>query len=231
MKIRLTMFSALLACALAAPALAAGPAIDWDPAYFWEPGATPSNSVAGSEMKIVGVVSAFGAPLSFLDANDPTKDYTFYIRGLISNGTTTVGAPGLQFYTTTYSNGVIELYEGTPRDAAFDPNPPSATVPSTFTNGTLILSGVVSGFYTQTNDFTSFMTGNAEGSVSWTGGTLFSVVSPGGSPCPSLFTGGATWYPPVMIPGYLFRHDGKIDIDCPTPAGRSTWGRIKSLYR
>lgn len=231
MKIRSSMFTALLVCALAAPAQAIGPAIDWDPAYFWEPGATATSSIPGSEMKIVGVISGFGAPLAFLDANDPTKDYTFYVYGLISNGTTSSGFPGLQLFTTTYSAGTIEIYEGTPRDAAFDPNPPSATVPSTFTNGTLILSGTISGFYTQTNDFTAFDTGNAEGTIQWTGGSLFNVVSPGGVPCPSLFTGGLTWYPPVMIAGYLFRHDGKIDIDCPTPAGRSTWGRIKSLYR
>jgi hypothetical protein len=34
-----------------------------------------------------------------------------------------------------------------------------------------------------------------------------------------------------MIEGYLFRHDGKIDLDCPTPAKSSTWGRLKALYR
>ena len=231
MKTRFSVFAALLVCALAAPAQAAGPSLDWDPAYFWEPGATPTNSIPGSEMKIVGIVSGFGFPLNFLNASDPTKDYTFYIRGLISNGTTFVGPVTMRLYTTTYTGGTIEVYEGTPRDAVFDPSPTNANVPSTFTNGTLILSGSVSGFYTQTNNFTTFMTGNAEGQVSWTGGSLFSTVSPGGIPCPSLFTGGLTWYPPVMIPGYLFRHDGKIDVDCPTPTGSSTWGRIKSIYR
>lgn len=231
MKTRMTITAALLALALASPAAATGPAIDWDPAYFWEPGATFSNSIPGNQMQIVGIISSFGPPLAFLNANDPTKDYTFYVSGLVSNGTTVIGLPGSQFYVTTYTGGTIQVYEGTPRDAVFDPNPPNANVPSTFTNGTLILSGTVSGFYTQTNDFTAFDTGNAEGSITWTGGTLFSSVSHSGQPCPSLFTGGLTWFPSLLIPGYLFRHDGKIDVDCPSESRSSTWGRMKSLYR
>lgn len=230
MKTRSMVIAALLASVLASPLLAA-PAVDWDPAYFWEPGATSNNSIPGSEMKIVGIVSSFGPPLAFLNASDPTKDYTFYVSGLISNGTTVIGSAGSQFYVTTYTGGTIQVYEGTPRDAVFDPNPPNANVPSTFTNGTLILSGTITGFYTQTNDFTAFDTGNAEGNITWTGGSLFGVVSQSGEPCPSLFTGGLTWYPSLLIPGYLFRHDGKIDVDCPSPTRSSTWGRVKSLYR
>jgi hypothetical protein len=230
MKSRSLILAALLASVIAAPAHAV-PAIDWDPAFFWEPGATISNSIPGTEMKIVGIISAFGPPLDFLDANDLSKDYTFYLSGLISNGTTTIGVAGSQFYVTTYTGGTIQIYEGTPRDAVFDPNPPNANVPSTFVNGTLLLSGTISGFYTQTNDFTAFDTGNAEGNITWTGGSLISYVGGADTPCPSLFTGGMTWFPSLMIPGYLFRHDGKIDIDCPTPATPSTWGRVKALYR
>jgi hypothetical protein len=224
---------ALLACALAAPSHA-GPVIDWDPAYFYttSPGVTPTNAPPGSTLFIVGTVSVFGTPLQFLNASDPTKDYTFYVYGMTSLGTTPTAVPPLgNAYLTTYTSGTIELYEGTPRDAVFDPNPPNANVPSTFTNGTLLLSGTMTSFYTQTNDFSSFSTGNAEGHVTWTGGTLFSYVSPGGQSCPSLFTGGLSWHPGVLIPGYLFRHDGKIDLECPTPAPTSTWGKVKALYR
>ena len=213
-----------------APPSSAAPVIDWDPAFFYEPDAIPTHSIAGREMKIVGVISAFGTPLDDLNANIQTLDYTFYISGLISEGTSPpIGPPGTQFYITTYTGGTIEIYEGTPKDAVFTPNPPNADVPSKFTDGTLLLSGTVSGFYTQTNDFTPFDTGNAECWITWTGGSRLADMAV--ENCPDLFTGGITWYPSVMIDGYLFRHDGKIDHECPTPARSSTWGRIKKLYR
>lgn len=230
MRARWILFTAtLFACALASPSSGA-PVIDWDPAYFFEPGSSPTNSTPGNEMKIVGTISAFGPPLDFLDATDPSKDYTFYVSGLISNGTATIGPPATEFYITTYSSGTIEIYEGTPRDAVFDPNPPNPNVPSTFINGTLLLSGTVSNFYTQTNNFTAFKTGNAEGDIQWTGGSLIAYVG-GDTPCTALFTGGITWLPSLLYPGYLFRHDGKIDDECPTPSRSSTWGRVKALYR
>jgi len=221
----------LLACGISAPALA-GPIIDWDPAYFYEAGATPTHSAAGGQLYIVGTISAFGPPLDFLNASDPSKDYTFYLYGLTSLGTTTTPfQPYGNFFLTNYSSGVIEVYEGTPRDADFAPFPPNSAVPSTFTNGTLILSGTMSGFFWESNDFTAFKSGSAEGHIVWTGGSYLSRVSPDGLPCPSLFTGGTTWLPSVMIDGYLFRHDGKMDLDCPVPVRGSSWGRLKAIYR
>jgi hypothetical protein len=210
----------------------AGPIIDWDPAFFYEQDATPYNSVPGHELFIVGIISVFGPPLDFLNASDPTKDYTFYLHGLISNGTAVSSFPPFgNFFTTTYNGGVIEIYEGTPRDAVFDPFPPNANVPSTFTNGTLILSGTMVSFYWQSNDFSRLNTGNAEGHILWTGGAYFNKVSHNELPCPSLFTGGLTWRPSLMVDGYVFRHQGKLDLDCPTVAKSSTWGRVKTMYR
>ena len=225
--------AALLLVATAVPTVA-GPMLDWDPALFWEAGATPHLSLPGGDLFVVGIVSQFGAPLDFLDANDPTKEYTFYLFGLDSQGTIPTPVPPLgNAFMTKYNGGIIQVWEGMPRDAVFAANPPNAQVPSTFTDDTMILVGNLSGFYTQTNDFTNHYAGNAEGTITWTGGTLFSYVSPGGQPCPSLFTGGLTWNPAVMAsyPGYLFLHDGTIDLDCPTPTESSTWGRVKALYR
>ena len=221
------------ALACVAPVAAwAGPIIQWDPAFFYEAGATPTHSNIGGQLYIVGTISVFAPPLDFLNAADPTKDYTFYLHGMVSNGTVTSSFPPYgNFFTTQYTGGSIEIYEGTPRDAVFDPFPPNANVPSTFTNGTAILTGTVISFYWQSNDFTQLKTGNAEGQILWTGGADFGLVSHNELPCPSLFTGGLTWRPSVMIPGYVFRHQGKLDLDCPTPARPSSWGRVKTLYR
>jgi hypothetical protein len=223
------MCAVLLGAALVAPA-SAGPALDWDPMFTWEAGATATNSPAGGDFFGVGIISSFGPPFDFLNPNDPTKEYTFYIYNLDSQGTAVFGPPGTQFYVTDYNGGNFDLYEGTPRNSVFAPNPPNASVPSTFTDGTLLLSGNFTRFQTQTNDFTAFQVGNLEGDVNFTGGSLYDLTFRGGQPCPGLFTGGVTWRTDVLIPGYIFRHDGKLDLNCPVPAEQSSWGKIKAQY-
>jgi len=191
--------------------------IDWDPAYFWQAGATPTNAPAGGELKAVGIVSDFGPPLDFLDAHDPGKEYTFYLYGLISQGTVASGPPSTTFYTTEYTGGFFELYEDLTPESSFAPNPPNGTVPSTFTDGTLLLSGYFTSFRTQTNNFTQYSVGNAEGTIIFTGGSLLSLWTNnvGDPECPGLFNGGTTWNGTALPSGYLFRHDGKLDLNCP----------------
>jgi len=208
----------------------AGASIDWDPIFTWEAGATATNSPPGGFLYGVGIVSAFDAPFGDLDPNDPAKEYTIYIYDLESQGTVTSGPPSTELYTTNYTGGFFAMYEGTPRNAVYTANPPNADVPSTFTDGILLLAGSFTSFYTQSNNFTTFMVGNMEGTIDFTGGTLLDRVNgSNGEPCPGLFTGGMTWNPSVLIPGYIFRHDGKIDLNCPVGTEPSTWGRIKNL--
>jgi hypothetical protein len=221
------IFSVVLGSA-AGTALA-GPPIDWHTSFAWEPGASFSNAPAGTEYKQVGIISAFDSP--FGDLNPATKEYTFYVHGLISLGTVPTGTP-FTFYETQYSGGFIEIYCDSTPDASYDPNPTNAGVPADFTDGILILSGTFDYFFTQTNNFSSNQTGNLEGSITWTGGTrLEDTEVGGGQSCSGLFTGGITWKPSVLIAGYFLRHDGKIDLNCPVPTEPSTWGRIKSIYR
>jgi hypothetical protein len=217
----------------ASNASATTPMIDWDTAQYIEAGATPTNSIPGAELHIVGLVSGFGPPLDFLNANIPAREYTLYAHSLISMGTTSLGPPSTTFYTTPYAGGVIEIYEDLTPDASFDANPPNAGVPADFTDGVLILSGVFMSLYTETNNFTMFNIGHSEGNILWTGGLYLPLMRPKGSdePCPGLYTGVLTWRPDVLEPGYLFRHDGKIDFNCPVPARPTTWGAVKSLYR
>jgi hypothetical protein len=232
MKIRNLMFTALVLGAIAAPAFA-GPMIDWDPAYVYGAGAGVGVITPGTELKGVGIVSLFDGPLGFLNANDPNKEYTFVFNGLIAQPTAVVGPPAFTFYTTNYSGGTFALYEGSPRNSAFTPNPPNADVPSTFQDGTVLLSGTFTSFYVQTNNFTAAKSGNMEGNILWNGGTLLPILNGGsGQACPGLFTGGLTWsqVSGVGIPGYAFRHDGKIDMNCPTAAAPSTWGKLKAQY-
>jgi len=234
MKIRNQILTALLLGAFATAPAFAGPVIDWDPAYVYGPGASTTVAVPGQELLGVGIVSSFDGVLGFLDANDPNKEYTFIFRQLFAQPTVVTGIPAFTFYTTNYTGGIIELYEGSPRNSSFAPNPPNAIVPSTFQDGTLLLSGVFTSFYTQTNNFSQTKSGNMEGNILWTGGSLLPLFNGGNhEPCPGLFTGGITWSqePGVGIAGYVFRHDGKIDLNCPTPTQPSTWGKLKANYR
>lgn len=210
----------------ASAAFAAGPPIDWDPAYGYMSGATPTNLPLGGEFRMVGIVSAFDAPFQFLNAQDPSREYTFILDGLISQGTVAIGPPSTTFYETHFTGGSFQLYEDLTPESAFTPYPPNEP---DFTDGTLLLSGSFTSFVVQSNNFTAFQTGNIEGALNWTGGTLLPIASASG--CTGLFTGGMTWRSTVVPAGYLYRHDGKMDLQCPTPAQGSSWGRIKSLYR
>lgn len=215
MKFRTTGLWVMAAICIAAPPASAGVSLDWDPAYFWQAGATATNAPAGGELKCVGIISDFGPPLDFLDASDPTKEYTFYMYGMISQGTVATGPPTTTFYVTEYVGGFIEIYEDLSPESGFAPNPPNATVPSTYTDGTLLLSGFFTSFRTQSNNFTTFSVGNAEGVITWTGGSLLNLwTNNQGTPCPGLFNGGTTWDSSVLPAGYLFRHDGKLDLNC-----------------
>ncbi|HEV8479286.1 MAG TPA: hypothetical protein VGR66_00705 [Candidatus Eisenbacteria bacterium] len=227
---------ALFVPALVAPAPAhAAPAIDWDPVEFYSaiPGQiTPNNSPAGAQLIGVGTVSTFGPPFAFLNANIPAYEYSIYVYGLISAGTTSSGPPAFTFYNTNYVGGFIEIHEDTSPDANFAPNPPNAAVPSTFQDGTIILSGSFTSFFTQTDNFSAHGVGNAEGDIVWTGGTLLPLTNdPAGKPCLGLFTGGLVSDPAAVTPGFIWRHDGKIDLNCPTAAQTQTWGAMKGMYR
>jgi hypothetical protein len=225
---------ALFAPVMVAPAQAA-PAIDWDPVMFYSipSGAiTPNNSPPGAQLIGVGTVSTFGPPFTFLNANIPAFEYTIYVFGLISTGTVSSGVPAFTFYNTNYVGGFIEIHEDTSPDATFAPFPPNVAVPSTFQDGPIILSGNFTSFFTQTDNFSAHGTGNAEGDIAWTGGTLFPLTNdPSGQPCPGLFTGGLVSDPATVTPGYIWRHDGKIDLNCPTAAKPATWGSVKGTYR
>ena len=195
---------------------------------------TASNQPPGSIMRCVGTISLFGPPLEFLNPSLATTEYTFTISDMTAGATNTFVNGSYTVWQTPYTGGVITVYRDPTPDAVFAPNPENAQVPSTFVdNDAVLLVGNFTGLTVTTNNFTAFQVGSIEGDIVWTGGTLIELLGNGGPTCPGLFTGGSTWNtaPGIGIPGYLFRHDGKIDLQCPTPAQKSSWGRLKNLYR
>ena len=218
-----------------------GTVIDWGPdSYAWE---TNYNTVThlsgpGSVLSAVGVVNGFLGPLSSIDPNTAGTEYTYYLTGLTTAGTTVTAGPTLSVYKTIYTGGSIQIWQGSPRNAAFGTNPPNATVPSTFVDGSLFLAGTVPTFtttVTRVNATGAYVNGNGDGGDPpnglWTGGSALALVSAGGNPCPFRLTGGWDMRPVDVLQGYVSQFDGKIDLNCPTPALPSTWGKIKSSYR
>ena len=213
-------------------------------AFAYETSYNPATfiSAPGSQMTTVGIASFFCAPLNGLDPTDPLKEYTFVFSGLTSAGTVGPTAVGTSTrWQTSYGNGQFYIYEGSPRNAptaagGMPVNPPNATVPANFADGTLILQGTLSNFITtitraSSGTFaTSFradyqFTGPAAGPVyvlvSGTGPGLLSGLWCANSTAPGL----------CDIPvGYSAHPNGKFDQPA-VAAINSTWGKIKTLYR
>ena len=215
-------------------------------AFAYESNYNPATyiSSAGSSLNVVGIVSLFGGALSDLNAADPAKEYTFLWTGLTSAGTVgpTPIAGGATRWQTTYTGGTFRIYEGTPRNAptaagGMPPNPPNATVPANFTDGTLILEGSIP---TLVTTVTRFSNGSFSGSFrvdpySFTGpigGTYYNRVQGtscvlGGLWCVTGASGGQCSNPA----GYSAHPNGKWDGPPPVEVSSSTWGAIKQLYR
>jgi hypothetical protein len=210
-------------------------------AYETNYNAATFHSTALSQLTVVGKVVLFCAPFADL-VPDASKEYTFVFNQLTSTGTVHTNlAGGSVRHQTNYGSGFFSIYEGMPPNApsaaAAPPNPPNATVPSTFADGTLILQGTLSNFVTTVTRFASgtFAT-SFRADYQFTGpvgGTYYSRVQHwgpgivGGLWCAEGTSGGLCDVPD----GYSAHPNGKFDIPPATEALRSTWGKIKQLYR
>jgi hypothetical protein len=241
--LRLALAAALFVVAVPVSAFAqTGTVIDWGPlSYAWETGynATTHKSAAGSQLSAVGVINGLLGPLSADDPNTAGTEYTYYLSGLTTAAGTSVTVGGsLSVYQTVYTGGTIVIYKGSPRNADFGTNPPNATVPSTFIDGALYLSGTIPSFtttVTRLNSTGAYVNGSADSgdpaNGAWTGGSALPRLTVNGVACPWRLTGGWDMKPSDVLTGYVSQYDGKIDINCPTATQPSTWGKIKSTYR
>jgi hypothetical protein len=196
-------------------------------------------SAPGSVLTVVGRINSFAPPLDFLNANMPAKEYTF-VWVLTSSGTgqTVPGRVWDTDYASSSALGTLSVYEGmppnSPSTATLPANPPNALVPSTFADGTLILSGTIPYCHVRVT-----LSGNPlryGGSLNATfyinGGTLGYIFDPStlanltGTWC----TLGSGLNQCTLPAGYSALVSGKTDSP-PVPTLRSTWGALKMLYR
>jgi len=209
----------------------------WDADGFaYEPGYNLATfqSTAGNTMTMVAILDLWCSPYTALDPNDPSTEYTLVITGQ-SLGTVTApfGSSGSK-YTTPYTNVVWAVHAGSPRNAptaagGMPINPPNATVPANFADGPTILGGTIANFQTLiTKNSFGQINGSFRGDYTVTGGTMSNLL------CQN--TGGlglmdGLWAVNGLPAGYSGHPNGKFDSPgCPTPAIRSSWGKIKTLY-
>jgi hypothetical protein len=214
-------------------------------------------SNAGSNLTVVGIITLFCDPLDNMtpDLTIPySNEYTFVWDGLTAVAATTPSAYGLPpgvpagntggtQWDTDYDPGNFYIYEDFSPDApravapGMPAGPPNGTVPVNFQDGTLILTGTITGLHTKVTRNTSLASATWGGtfSAAWqaTGGSRFGLP-------PTDIAGGinalnGNWcgkYPSGCTPsGYTAHPDGKFDYDRPTDVQSSTWGSIKQLYR
>jgi len=245
---RLALMAALfMALAPAAAIAQTGTIADWGPdSYAWESSYIAATYISnpGSQLNAVGRVIDFAGPLAVLEPIPGGTEYTYLMSNLISAGTTITPATFANTYRTVYNTTApnsanIAIYTG-PTNSSFGTNPPNAAVPSTFNDGPLVLSGSFQALtvtFIRRNSDQMVLSGNADSGTPsvangvFNGGTALALVSVTGRPCPFRVTGGWLAKAGSFPAGFSAHFDGKIDIDCPTTASPSTWGRIKGEYR
>lgn len=121
--------------------------------------------------------------------------------------------------TQNYAGGTIVLYEDDLTAADY-------ADPATFTNGTAILSGVVT-----TLDRTMFLPwlGTVAGYVNWSGGTRLAEIPPAYRDNWAFLSNVST-DAAVLEPGYDENWDGKCEPQEPIDVDQQSWGEVKSTY-
>ncbi len=199
--------------------------LDWGPdCYGWETDYANHMSAPGSDLTVVGVIDHFFDP--FLDLDPGTTEYSFIFRELVSLGSFDLGG----IIETHYAGGFFEIYEDPSNNADFGVNPPNATSPATFTDGTLILNGFLANFYVVTFQGPGGYSGTYLADFEFTGGAMYDRVEG----CYGTTGGGWSDDPATGYPtGYNFIVDGHMTVDDCRPTGTEStnWGAVKEMFR
>jgi hypothetical protein len=182
----------------------------------------------GEGYKVVGFVSDPVGPLLDPYVDFSVNEYTVYIRDL----TVVARFASGPFLSVNFANGgrgsyyADDLVSGT--HGTYGTNPPNATAPSTFIDGSERLTGSIDNFVLTFNFGTN--QGNFSGNMTQDGGPDLIYIPP--SQRGGWVLGGLAGRPNGTIPtGYDNQVSGECRIPDATPTTHTTWGAVKSLYR
>jgi hypothetical protein len=173
---------------------------------------------------VTTVVGRLEPPVGFsypISLNFTVNEYTFYFQTAITSVT-----PGPLTSTYSYADATFFIYEDPSKNSNYGTSPPNATSPSTFRDGTVILSGTLSEL-TRLNYNMGFPEPSVVGECEFTGGTRFGDLTVKSW----TYHGGLSSNPLLGIPfGYRHRWATKM-VPAPTvPVEETTWGALKNLY-
>jgi hypothetical protein len=189
---------------------------------------TTEASAIGQQLNVVAMLSQVQdtPPFALPGITGWTTEYTVNVAGL-----TLASPPGNA--VKSYTGGTIELWSETPPDAPWTPTTPVSSipsfngsqVPSRFTDGTLLLSGVFTSFGTL---FFGGQTGTVTSTIDWNAGSKLADLQALGIAGNWHWNGFFHMTAPVPT-GYIHLYGGKLEHEVPVAVESSTWGSIKAL--
>lgn len=225
-KALLLVFTAVLGLATAASAdqfLLGFTGFDYqdpntNPAVFYD---------LGEGYNLVGFVTSVG-PLLDPYVDTSVNEYTFNINNLFVTSRTTFST----LLVVNFTNGGRGTYYADPLSGGtpgtYGVNPPNATAPSTFIDGSMRLTGSIDNFVLTYNFGTN--QGNFSGNMTQDGGPDLTYIPP--DQRSGWVLGGLAGRPNNTIPtGYDDQVSGECRIPDATPTTHKSWGAVKSLYR
>ncbi len=189
----------------------------------WESGGI-ATSVPGDTLNLVSVVT-YAAPFWGVDLS--AHELTLRLTDFVLLSESSSGGRRTLFY----SQGKIELWLDPSMDHEYGVDPPNATVPSTFTNGTLFLGGFVD--FLSISLYNGSAMGAINGMVMYTSGTALPLAEQ-----MMMFWGWPLLLGSVVLnqagtgvpQGWDFRSSGYI-LPIVDAVQETTWGAVKDLYR
>ena len=223
---RLLAGGVVLCALLAIPLASSGQTLLFDYVGFDYESPDPGTALfgePGSGYVGLGTVPGLFLPLV---ADTSLNEYTYMMGPLTPTARLTFGT----YIIVDYAPGPLSIYEqaklgGTAAD--YGTSPPNLVAPSTFTDGTLYLTGTLTWFQFVYN--TANGSGSFEGAYTITGGSQL-----GNFPL-SQRTGwtfaGSSGNALNIPAGYQHQIDGQNFLNKPVLVRTSSWGRLKASFR
>lgn len=193
------------------------------PATPGTPGEIPTPFLAlGDEYCAVGFVTSMSPVLAAVTT--ASDEHTFHLAEAM---TSSIYWDGEVLEVLFAPHARYRIYEDAAHNAVYGINPPNATAPPTFVDGSLVLGADITNLVL-VYDY-SINQGNFDCSATLDEGTQLGAIPV--AQRAGWVMSGTAGRPNNTIPsGYVNQLSGEVQIPTVTPAAHRTWGSLKALY-